>query len=62
MNAFAEELASAVASIVAKHHRDSAAAPDGRVFKVFVGSYPAITRPDEPVPPVEPTNSPGVQP
>lgn len=37
--AFAEELSSAVASLVAKYH--DAAAPGGRSFRLVVGAYPA---------------------
>jgi DNA-binding transcriptional ArsR family regulator len=44
MNRFAEELATAVAQVAAKYHRGEEAAPAGRTFKVFVGSYPAITK------------------
>jgi len=38
-NAFAEELATALARLVAKHHDESA--PGGRRFRFFVGGYPA---------------------
>jgi len=38
-NAFAEDLANALAEVVAKHHDDSA--PGGRRFRFFVGGYPA---------------------
>ena len=37
--AFADELTEAVAAVVARHH--DAAAPNGRRFRVVVGSYPA---------------------
>ncbi len=37
-NAFAEELATAVARLVAKHHDDS---PESRRFKLFLGVYPS---------------------
>ena len=48
MSGFARELTEAVASLAAKYTRDEAAAPEGRVFKVVVGSYPAITRDESP--------------
>lgn len=48
MNGFAEELTLAVARLAAKYHRDESVAPEGRLFKVFGGSYPAITREEEP--------------
>jgi len=38
-NAFAEDLANALARVVAKHHDESA--PGGRRFRFFVGGYPA---------------------
>jgi len=38
-NAFAEELATALAGLVAKHHDEST--PGGRRFQFFVGGYPA---------------------
>ena len=40
--AFGEELARAVARLTAKYHDDKA--PGGRLFRVFVGAYPAMTR------------------
>jgi len=43
MNGFAEELTQAVASLVAKYHRDERASAAGRLFKVNLTSYPAIT-------------------
>ncbi len=42
LNAFAEELANAVARLAAKYHNEHV--PRGRVFKFIVGSYPAITK------------------
>src|SRR5262245_46494600 len=40
---FSEELASAIAKLVARHHDEKA--PGGRLFRFFIGSYPAVTRP-----------------
>jgi len=40
---FTNELANALARLTAKYHSDD---PKGRVFRCFVGSYPAITRPE----------------
>ncbi len=40
--AFSEELANAVAALAAKYHREEA--PAGRVFRFFVGAYPAIAK------------------
>jgi DNA-binding transcriptional ArsR family regulator len=37
-NSFAEELATHLAQLTAKYHDDTA--PDGRPFRLFVGSYP----------------------
>jgi DNA-binding transcriptional ArsR family regulator len=48
MSGFARELTEALASLAAKYTSDEAAAPEGRVFKVVVGGYPAITREEEP--------------
>ena len=45
-NAFAEDLAEAVAKLAAKYHDDSA--PGGRRFRFFGAVYPVITR-EEPV-------------
>lgn len=45
-NAFAEELATEVARLVAKYH--AAEAPRGRLYRLVVGAYPAITKPEEP--------------
>lgn len=44
-NAFAEELANTVAKLTARYHDE--AAPGGRTFRVFLGAYPKITRPDD---------------
>ncbi|MGD2216462.1 MAG: hypothetical protein PVJ64_06885, partial [Gemmatimonadales bacterium] len=41
-NAFAEELANAVAQLVAKYH--DVTAPNGRRFKFFLGVYPELTQ------------------
>jgi len=41
-NAFTEELANAIAGLVAKHHDEKSAG--GRLFKFNVGAYPAITK------------------
>lgn len=41
-NAFAEELANFLATLVAKYHDDET--PDGRKFEFFVGAYPTITK------------------
>lgn len=41
-NAFAEELAQTVATLAAKYHHPNA--PHGRLFRCFVGAYPAITK------------------
>lgn len=43
MNRFAEELTAAVAEVVARHNAASEAHPEGRVFKLVVGAYPAVT-------------------
>lgn len=45
-NAFAEELATEVARLAAKYH--AAEAPRGRLYRLVVGAYPAITKPEEP--------------
>jgi DNA-binding transcriptional ArsR family regulator len=39
---FTEELATAVAKLVAKHHDEKA--PGGRLFRFVVGAYPVITK------------------
>jgi DNA-binding transcriptional ArsR family regulator len=53
--AFAEELAAAVAGLVAKYHREDA--PDGRLFRLTVGAHPAITKPfDEDPQPEDPSD------
>ncbi|GMU34176.1 MAG: helix-turn-helix transcriptional regulator [Planctomycetia bacterium] len=44
-NAFSEELANSVAQLVAKYHHDDA--PDGRLFRFFLGAYPAITKQED---------------
>ncbi|MFP5245296.1 MAG: helix-turn-helix domain-containing protein [Thermoanaerobaculia bacterium] len=41
-HAFAEELANAVAKLVAKYHDEEA--PGGRVFRFITGAYPAVKR------------------
>lgn len=41
-NAFAEELTQFIAQLVAKYHDEGA--PEGRLFRFFLGAYPAITR------------------
>ncbi len=45
LNAFSEELSNAVARLTAKYHNESA--PGGRLFRVFVGAHPAITKTEE---------------
>jgi DNA-binding transcriptional ArsR family regulator len=40
-NHFAEELASCIAKLTAKYHDEKA--PGGRLFRVFLGAYPAVT-------------------
>lgn len=56
MNAFAEELTDAVTRLAAKYHRDAPAGTEcdpvstGRLFKLMVASYPAVTKPEEPQP------------
>ncbi len=45
LHAFSEELAREVARLTAKHHDE--AAKGGRVFRFFVGAYPAITKTEE---------------
>jgi DNA-binding transcriptional ArsR family regulator len=42
VNAFTEELSSAVARLVTKYHDDKT--KGGRLFKFIIGSYPAITK------------------
>lgn len=44
-NAFSEELAASIAQLVAKYHDD--ATPDGRLFRFFLGAYPAITKKED---------------
>ncbi len=43
--AFAEELTREVARLTAKYHDEHA--PGGRLFRFFVGAYPAITKKDD---------------
>jgi DNA-binding transcriptional ArsR family regulator len=50
MNAAAEELASALAAIAHKYHRDQTVAPDGRLFTFVLAGRPAITKPEDPAP------------
>jgi DNA-binding transcriptional ArsR family regulator len=45
LNTMTTEIARAVADIVARHHDELS--PRGRVFRVVLGSYPAITKTDE---------------
>jgi len=42
LNAFSEELANAVARLVAKYHDEKT--PGGRHYKFIIGSYPKITK------------------
>lgn len=42
---FSEELANEVARLAAKYHSDEA--PQGRLFRFFIGAYPAITKSEE---------------
>jgi DNA-binding transcriptional ArsR family regulator len=51
-HAFAEELARAVATLVTKYHDEAAKA--GRLYRFFLGAYPAITKNDEDAPPPAP--------
>ena len=44
-NAFAEELATALASLSAKYHDQGA--PGGRRFRFFVGGHPAVTKTED---------------
>jgi DNA-binding transcriptional ArsR family regulator len=44
-NAFTEELANALARLVAQYHDEKA--PGGRRFQLFLGSYPSITKKEE---------------
>jgi DNA-binding transcriptional ArsR family regulator len=44
-NAFAEELANTLARLTAKYHDEQA--PSGRLFRCWVGAYPAITRTED---------------
>lgn len=46
MNAFAEEATAALAAVVARHHTPGGD-ERGRMFKFFLGGYPAITKPEE---------------
>lgn len=46
LHAFGEELANAVARLAAKYHNQKTAR--GRLFQVLIGSYPAITKKQEP--------------
>ena len=45
LSEFSEELARKVARLTAKYHDDRAT--DGRLFRFFVGAYPAITKTEE---------------
>ncbi|MFG0273933.1 MAG: winged helix-turn-helix domain-containing protein [Phycisphaerales bacterium] len=45
LNAMTTEIAQAIGEIVARHHDETA--PQGRRFRVVLGSYPAITKSDE---------------
>ncbi|HBS28969.1 MAG TPA: transcriptional regulator [Phycisphaerales bacterium] len=45
LNEFSEELSNAVAGLAAKYHNEQA--PQGRLFRFFVGAYPAITKTEE---------------
>lgn len=57
--AFAEELATEVARLVAKYHEPDAA--DARAFNLLVGAYPALTDADQPgahEPDAQPTENP----
>jgi DNA-binding transcriptional ArsR family regulator len=45
LNAFSEELANAVARLVAKYHDEKT--PGGRLYKFIIGSYPAITKKED---------------
>lgn len=45
VNGFTEELAREVARLTAKYHDDTAS--EGRLFRFFVGAYPAITKSEE---------------
>lgn len=45
LSAFSEELASEVARLTAKYHDESGA--QGRLFRFFVGAYPALTKTEE---------------
>lgn len=46
MSAFAREATELLTRLAAKHHDGSAA--DGRLFKFFLGGYPAITKDEQP--------------
>ena len=43
--AFADDLRDAVAQVVAKYHDDEA--PDGRLFRLMAGAYPAVTKTEQ---------------
>ncbi|HKQ46637.1 MAG TPA: helix-turn-helix domain-containing protein [Phycisphaerae bacterium] len=47
-NGFAEELTQEVARLTAKYHHETA--PGGRLYRFFVGGYPAITKGEEETP------------
>ena len=44
-SAFAEELANTLARLVSKYHDERA--PSGRLFRCWIGAYPAITKAEE---------------
>ncbi len=44
-NGFAEELTQEIARLTAKYHND--VAPAGRLYRFFLGGYPAITKTDD---------------
>lgn len=44
-NAFAEELTQFIAQLAAKYHNEES--PDGRLFRFFLGAYPAITKSED---------------
>lgn len=45
LNAFTDELADAVGRLVSRYHDECS--PTGRLFRFVLGSYPAITRPED---------------
>ncbi|TAH35265.1 MAG: ArsR family transcriptional regulator [Planctomycetota bacterium] len=45
LRAFTEELAGAVATVVARHHDERT--PAGRRFRLFLGSHPVLKKPSE---------------